>query len=84
MRRLALHTGEVSAPRLVARLVERVGFGAYLEDDGIDARLLQGVELGGEHALHALFVHTLELAVDALYPGSAEFALGGFRLGRCR
>ena len=74
--RLSLHPRQVAAPRLQARGVERIGLRAYLEEDGVDARLLQGVELVDQRLLHFLRRHTFELAVDGLYPGTAKFAFG--------
>jgi hypothetical protein len=47
-----------------------------LEDDGIDACALQGVELCGEGLLHGFSRHADELSVDGLYPCSAKLAFG--------
>ena len=76
LRCLPLYPRQVTAPGLKLRGIERVGLGAHLEDDGIDARLLQGVELADEGGLHLRGRHALELAVHRLNPGGTEFTFG--------
>ena len=73
----ALLAGEVAAPGFVVGEVECVGLGAHLEDDGVDAGPLQGVELGGQRGLHLCSRHPDELSVDGLYPRAAKLALQG-------
>ena len=70
-----LLSGEETAPRLQFAGVERIALRSYLEDDGVDAVLLQFVELIRQRALHFLGRHTEELSVHALYPCSSELSL---------
>ena len=42
---LSLYTGQKAAPRFQLRSIESIGFGTYLKDNGINACLLQGVQL---------------------------------------
>ena len=75
---LSLASGKPSAPRLVTAAIESVGLGAYLEHHGVDACRLQDIELLREVGLHLFAGESHELAIDALNPGAAHFALGSF------
>ena len=81
---LALHSGEVTAPRLNLTLVEGVTFAAHLEDDGVGAILFQLVELMGEHLLYFCCRFTQIHAVDKLHPSASDltFAPVGIHAGR--
>ena len=72
-RGLSLLTGEETAPRFKAALVEGVALRSYLEDDGVDTVALQLIELRRERLLHLLGSHAQELSVNTLYPSSSEF-----------
>ena len=74
--RLSLHAGQETAPRLVGRRVERITLGPHLENDGIDARLLQMIQLAHQGSLHGLHRHSLKLSVHTLYPCASKLALG--------
>ena len=75
LRRLALHTGEETAPRLNIALIESVALGTHLEEDGVHTILLQLVELIGKRLLHLLCGHSDELSVHTLNPRSAKLTL---------
>ena len=45
----ALHTCQIARPRLITGFVERITLSPHLKEDGVDATLLQRVELRGEH-----------------------------------
>ena len=77
-------TGKVAAPRLQLTGIERIALHANLEEDGVDAVLLQVVELACEHRLHAVATNVLELSVDGLNPSPAEFSLGILSHCSCR
>ena len=66
---------QISAPGFNLAGVEGIALNANLKEDGIDAVLLQVVELTGEHGLHAVATDALELSVDGLNPGSAKLSL---------
>ena len=70
----ALRSGEESAPRFVAALVESVGLGPHLKHDGVDARSLTNVEMLRESLLHLLRREPLKLPIDTLNPRSSKFA----------
>ena len=72
---LPLHTRQETAPRLVFACVERITLGTHLEDDSVDAVLLQLVELPRQFLLHANSPLALELTVNTLNPRPAELAL---------
>ena len=74
--RHSLLSGQEAAPRLYPAGIERVAFYTHLEEDGVDAVLLQVVELTGEHCLHLVALHVHELSVDSLNPCSAKLSLG--------
>ena len=76
---LSLTAGKPTTPGFVAAAIEGVGFGTHLEHHGIDTGSLQHIELVGEVGLHLLARHTEELAVDALDPSTAHFALRSFK-----
>ena len=69
-------SGEVSAPGLKLTGIKCIAFYSHLEEDGVDAILLQVVELADEHCLHAVATKVLELSVYGLYPCATEFSLG--------
>ena len=80
--RRSLLTCQIAAPGLYRALVKCIAFHANLKEDGIDAVFLQVVQLTGEHSLHPVASDVLELSVDGLNPGTAEFSLG--ILSHCR
>ena len=75
-RRFALHSGQEAAPRFVLRSIQRIGFGTHLEDNGVDARALQGVQLVYQSLLQLVGGHTAKLSVHRLNPRGTEFTFG--------
>ena len=73
---LPLPACKETAPRFQFAFIQCVTLGPYLEYDGVNAVLLQLVELVGERSLHFLSAHAEELAVYTLNPSSPEFAFG--------
>ena len=82
--RLSLYPCKETAPRLIAGLIKGIRFCTHLENNGIDTRLLQCIELRSQHALHGFFRHPLKLSVHTLNPRTAEFTLGCLCLRRHR
>lgn len=75
---LSLAAGEVAAPGFDFGVVEGVGGGADLEDDGVDVEGLEFVEEVCEVDFHLGNGHgSVLVLVDNVYPGSAKFAFGG-------
>ena len=68
----ALGACQETAPRLNLTLVKGITLRTDLEDNHIDAVLLQLIELIGQRLLHLHCTHTLKLSVDALYPGTTH------------
>ena len=80
---LSLLSGKETAPRLIGRTVEGVGFGTDLEEDGVDAGTLEEIELPAKVGTEAGLVHALVVAVERMEPYAAELALGR-KLGQHR
>ena len=73
----ALFAGKIAAPRLKVGLIERIGFGTYLEEDGIDAIRMQFVEFLDEAGLHLRYAHLFVFALtNRLDPRSAKLMFG--------
>ena len=66
---------EETAPRLVIGNIERIGLRPHLEDDGIHACLLKGVELFGKTLLLLGRSHAVVLPVDDLHPCPTKLPL---------
>ena len=73
---LSLYTGQKAAPRFQLRSIESIGFGTYLKDNGINACLLQGVQLTDQGLFQLLGGNSAELSVNSLYPGCTKFTFG--------
>ena len=87
----ALLAGVEAAPRFQFRGIEGIGFGAYLEDDGVDAAPLEIVQFADEAPFHLRDGHLGVFALEgSLYPCAPELALsalvgrGGLLAGLCR
>ena len=62
-------------------LIERIALGTHLEEDDVDARPLQFVQLAGQRLLHSVAANAVPLVVDTLNPRATKFALG-LQLGK--
>lgn len=74
-RSLSLLSCKEAAPRFDVAFIQRITLCSYLKEDGVDAVLLQLVELIGKCLLHLLCGHSDELSVYALYPSPAKLSL---------
>ena len=72
---LALHARQELAPGFYLAGIECIALGSDLEDNGIDAILLQFVELPGKHRLNLLGTLPHKLSIDALNPCATELSL---------
>jgi hypothetical protein len=68
---------QIAAPRFQIALVESVTLGAHLKKYRIYAISLQDIELRGQHLLHFVPSHAIELVVHALYPCTSKFTFRG-------
>ena len=75
-RRSPLPPRQETAPRFEAAGIKRIELRTHLEEDGVDATLLQLVQLVSQRALHLFCPHARELVVHTLYPCAPELPLG--------
>ncbi|MEN9509377.1 MAG: hypothetical protein RLZZ621_1940, partial [Gemmatimonadota bacterium] len=94
LRRASLDAGEIRRPRLQLRRIQRIGSGAYLQQDGIEPQLDGPVEDRNEFCLllplpQPRLGWPIDVG-DTRHPGTAKFAPDGWhirwrgRLGTCR
>ena len=76
LRSLALHSRQITRPRLERGWVAGIGFRPNLEEDGIAPGYHQRVEGGAEVVLHFGAAHSGEAGIaHDMQPGAPEFAL---------
>ena len=70
-----LPTCKETAPWFQRTVIERIALRTHLKDNGIHTVFLQFVQLISQRLLHFLGTHPHPLAIDSLYPRSAELTL---------
>ena len=61
--RFTLHSGKETTPRFQSGSIQSIRFGTYLENYGVDSRLLQGIQLPDQILLQFFGRHSTELSV---------------------